>query len=104
MVCIKELPLYSKTNIMEKSFEFSYCLGEVEYIQSNENIGIEESTELVKKLIETGEIEIGERVEGSVTFDDEETTYSVYYRYCNEVGEDWDEDDWSDDIEVDIEL
>jgi hypothetical protein len=53
---------------MVKSFEFSYCLDEVEYIEDNVNITIDEGVEIVNKLMKSDEIYVGERTKGSVTF------------------------------------
>jgi hypothetical protein len=81
---------------MIKSFEFSYCLDEVEFIEDNVNITIDESVEIVNKLMKSDEIYVGERTRGSVTFDEniQPIVYDVNYEYCSEVGEDWDEDKW----------
>jgi len=90
---------------MVKSFSFSYSLDEVEEISNNENISVEESEEIVLKLIESDEIYVGERVEGVVEFDsnDYPIVYKVDYRYCSEVGEDWNDDVW-EELEVKVQL
>lgn len=79
---------------MVKSFEFSYSLDEIEFIEDNVNITIEESEEIVKKLMKSDEIYVGERTKGVVSFDDEvqPIIYNVDYEYCSEVGDDvWEE-------------
>ena len=79
---------------MEKYFEFSYCLDEVEFIENTENITEEEGIEIVKKLMKSDEIYVGERTKGFVTFDDsvQPIVYDVNYEYCTEVGDDeWEE-------------
>jgi len=83
---------------MEKSFEFSYCLDEVEFIDNMENITEEEGEEIVKKLMKSDEIYVGERTKGFVTFDDsiQPIVYNVDYEYCTEVGEDWGDDVWEE--------
>ena len=90
---------------MVKSFSFSYSLDEIEEISNTENITPEESEEIVLKLMKSDEIYIGERVEGSVEFDstDYPIVYRVDYRYCSEVGEDWNDDVW-EELEVEVQL
>ena len=91
--------------VMVKSFSFSHSLDEVEEISNNENISVEESEEIVLKLMESDEIYVGERVEGVVEFDsnDYPIVYKVDYRYCSEVGEDWNDDVW-EELEVEVQL
>jgi hypothetical protein len=93
------------TKVMFKSFSFSYSLDEVEEISNNENISVEESEEIVIKLMKSDEIYVGERVEGVVEFDsnDYPIVYKVDYRYCSEVGEDWNDDVW-EELEVEVQL
>jgi predicted AlkP superfamily phosphohydrolase/phosphomutase len=82
---------------MKKSFEFSYCLDEVEFIENMENITEEEGGEIVKKLMKSDEIYVGERTKGFVSFDDvQPIVYNVNYEYCTEVGEDWGDDVWEE--------
>ena len=90
---------------MFKSFSFSYSLDEVEEISNNENISVEESEEIVIKLMKSDEIYVGERVEGVVEFDsnDYPIVSKVDYRYCSEVGEDWNDDVW-EELEVEVQL
>lgn len=90
---------------MVKSFEFSYCLDEIEFIEDNVNITIEESEEIVKKLMKSDEIYVGERTKGIVSFDDEvqPIIYNVDYEYCSEVGEDWGDDVW-EELSVEVQL
>ena len=90
---------------MLKSFSFSYSLDEIEEISYNENISVEESEEIVIKLMKSDQIYVGERTEGSVEFDDSETpiVYKVDYQYCSEVGEDWNDDVW-EELEVEVQL
>jgi predicted AlkP superfamily phosphohydrolase/phosphomutase len=90
---------------MVKSFEFSYCLDEVEFIENMENITEEEGEEIVKKLMKSDEIYVGERTKGSVTFDDsiQPIVYDVDYEYCSEVGEDWGDDVW-EELSVQVQL
>ena len=90
---------------MVKSFEFSYCLDEIEFIEDNVNITIEESEEIVNKLMKSDEIYVGERTRGVVSFDDEvqPIIYNVDYEYCSEVGEDWGDDVW-EELSVQVQL
>jgi hypothetical protein len=90
---------------MVKSFEFSYCLDEIEFIEDNVNITIEESEEIVNKLMKSDEIYVGERTKGVVSFDDEvqPIIYNVDYEYCSEVGEDWGDDVW-EELSVEVQL
>lgn len=90
---------------MVKSFEFSYCLDEIEFIEDNVNITIEESEEIVNKLMKSDEIYVGERTKGVVSFDDEvqPIIYNVDYEYCSEVGEDWGDDVW-EELSVQVQL
>ena len=81
---------------MEKSFEFSYCLDEVEFVEYMENITEEESIEIVKKLMKSDEIYVGERTKGMVSFNDsvQPIVYDVNYEYYEGPGEDWGDDEW----------
>lgn len=83
---------------MEKSFEFSYCLDEIEFIENMVNITEEEGEDIVKRLMKSDEIYVGERTKGVVTFDDsvQPIVYNVDYEYCTEVGEDWGDDEWEE--------
>ena len=90
---------------MKKSFEFSYCLSEVEYIEDRENISEKEGEKIVEDLINEGKISEGERTRGYVSFDDsvEPIIYKVDYEYCTMVGEDWGDDQW-EEHEVEVQL
>jgi hypothetical protein len=90
---------------MEKSFEFSYCLDEVEFIENMENITEEEGVEIVKKLMKSDEVYVGERTKGFVFFNDDvqPIVYDVVYEYCTEVGEDWGDDVW-EELSVQVQL
>ena len=90
---------------MKKQFEFSYCMGEVDFIENNQNITIEEAEEIVKKLMKCDEIYVGERTNGVITFDDQvqPIIYKVDYEYCSEVGEDWGDDVW-EKLNVEVQL
>lgn len=81
---------------MVKSFEFSYCLDEIEFIEDNVNITIKESEEIVNKLMKSDEIYVGERTKGNVSFDDEvqPIVYDVNYEYCSEYWRDGGDDVW----------
>ncbi len=82
---------------MVKSFSFSLDSEfDVEEITNMENITYDESDSIIFKLIDGYHIDCGERTEGSVTFDDSVTPiiYNVDYRFCIEVGEDWNDDEW----------
>jgi len=85
---------------MKKSFEFSYCLSEVEEITDVENITEEEGEVIVINLIGEGKISEGERTQGSVSFDDsvQPITYKVDYQYCTGLGVDWGDDTWEEEV------
>jgi hypothetical protein len=70
-----------------------------------ENITEEEGEEIVKKLMKSDEIYVGERTKGVVSFDDEvqPIIYNVDYEYCSEVGEDWGDDEW-EELSVQVQL
>ncbi len=90
---------------MEKSFEFSYCLDEVEYIEDNENITESEGEDVVMTLIKNNKLSIGERTKGTISFDDsvKPIMYKVNYQYCTMVGEDWGDDEW-EEVEEEVQL
>ena len=94
-----------KTIKMKKSFEFSYCLDEVEYIEDTENITESEGEDVVITLIENNKLSIGERTKGTISFDDSETpiVYKVNYEYCTRVGVDYYDDEW-EEVEEEIQL
>ena len=85
---------------MKKTFEFSYCLGEVEEITDMENITEQEGEKIVEDLINGGKISEGERTRGYVSFDDsvEPIIYKVNYEYCTGLGEDWGDDQWEEEV------
>jgi hypothetical protein len=85
---------------MKKSFEFSYCLSEVEFIEDRENITEKEGEKIVVDLITKGKISEGERTKGYVSFDDsvQPIMYKVDYQYCTMVGEDWGDDQWEEEV------
>jgi hypothetical protein len=85
---------------MKKSFEFSYCLSEVEEITDVENITEKEGEKIVVDLITKGKISEGERTKGYVSFDDsvQPIMYKVDYQYCTMVGEDWLDDQWEEEV------
>ena len=90
---------------MKKSFEFSYCLGDVEYIDVIDNITESEGEEVVTTLIENNKISIGERTRGTISFDDsvQPIVYNLDYEYCTEVGMDWGDDVW-EDVQEEVQL
>ena len=90
---------------MKKSFEFSYCLDEVEEITDNENITESESENVLITLIENNKISIGERTKGTISFDDsiQPIVYHLDYEYCTQVGVDWYDDDW-EEVQEQVQL
>jgi hypothetical protein len=50
-------------------------------------------TDFINGLVRNHRIVVGERCEGSVSLSDN-NTLKVEYRYCSELGEDWDSDMW----------
>jgi hypothetical protein len=90
---------------VKKSFEFSYCLDEVEEITDNENITESESENVLITLIENNKISIGERTKGTISFDDsvQPIVYHLDYEYCSQVGVDWYDDDW-EEVQEQVQL
>ena len=90
---------------MKKSFEFSYCLGEVEYIDVIDNITESESEDVLITLINNRKVRIGERTEGTISFDDsvQPIVYNLDYQYCSQVGMDWGDDVW-EDVQEEVQL
>ena len=90
---------------MKKTFEFSYCLGEVEEIIDNENITESESEDVLITLINNRKVRIGERTEGTISFDDsvQPIVYNLDYQYCSQVGMDWGGDVW-ERVREDVQL
>ena len=83
----------------KKSFEFSWCLNEIEEII--QDLDTEEDCEsILRKLMETNQIREGERCKGVVSWDNSKSpiTYKVDYTYCSQLGEDWDSDVWVDKV------
>jgi len=56
-----------------------------------------ECTELLQSLLNHDKIIIGEKSEGNVMVDD--GLIYLDYRWCSDVGEDWDSDIWNDEFE-----
>ena len=91
---------------MKKTFEFSYCLGEVEYIEEIDgDITESEGEEVVITLIKNNKISIGERTKGTISFDDsvQPIVYDLDYEYCTEVGMDWGDDQW-EEVQEQVQL
>jgi hypothetical protein len=51
-------------------------------------------TDFINGLVRDHRIIVGERCEGSVNHDENTNTLKVEYRYCSELGEDYDSDMW----------
>ena len=83
-----------------KSFEFSWCLDDIEEINEDTNTYNEDCDYILKKLMKTNQISKGERCKGVVSWDDSKSPneYKVDYTYCSQLGEDWDSDVWIDKI------
>ena len=91
---------------MKNTFEFSYCLGEVEYIEEIDgNVTESKGEEVVVTLIKNNKISIGERTKGIISFDDsvQPIVYDLDYEYCTEVGEDWYDDNW-EEVQEQVQL
>lgn len=89
--------VYRTSLTMVKSFSFSLDSEfDIEEISNMENITYEECEEVITKLIESHHLDCGERTEGSITFNTDESPiwYNLDYRLCLEVGEDWNDDEW----------
>lgn len=83
-----------------KSFEFSWCLEDIEEINEDDNTWDEDCESILRKLMETNQIREGERCKGVVSWDNSKSpiTYKVDYTYCSQLGEDWDDDVWVDKV------
>ena len=60
----------------------------------------EKITEFVERIVKEKKIRIGERCEGDISFDGDKVI--VEYKYCSEVGEDWDSDEWEEDQRLEL--
>lgn len=92
-----------KTNFQNNSeikFGFSWCLNQIEEIEHTQNSWDIDCEKLLKKLMKTNKINKGERCTGVVSYnsDKKDITYKVDYRYCKDLGEDWDSDVWIDKV------
>ena len=83
-----------------KSFEFSWCLDDIEEINEDDNTYNEDCDYILKKLMKTKQISKGERCKGVVSWDETKSPreYKVDYTYCSDLGEDWDSDVWVDKV------
>ena len=85
---------------MKKTFEFSYCLGEIEEIIHLTDMYQEtnECEYILTTLIKNNKISIGERTKGTIAWDDsvQPIVYDLDYEYCTQVGGDWDDDQWEE--------
>jgi hypothetical protein len=78
-------------------FVISSIGNEVEDITIYDDNHTEDSIEkFLNKLIEEKKIIIGEKCEGTIEMDD--TNIRIEYKWCSEVGEDWDSDVWEDEV------
>ena len=90
------------TKIHPSSYDIEFSVdtdGEIEYIdihEKEEEITKDQITELIKKVIDCNQLIIGERSTGNIDITEE--TISFDYRYCSDVGEDWDTDIWNDEV------
>jgi len=55
----------------------------------------QEGIDLMEKIVSKGKIVLGEKSEG--TMEVENDVVILDYRWCSEVGEDWDSDVWNDE-------
>lgn len=83
--------------ISDVDFEFSIDFqGQVEYIESVSTEQFLEYESILLFLVEKGLVPINERTKGFVTI----KMGIVYIKYetCTQVGEDWDDDVWEDEV------
>jgi len=85
--------------IHESYYDISFSIGvdkDIEFIsimdEDKDNITENEITNLLKGLLLQNKIVVGERCEGDIDITEEEITLT--YRYCSELGEDYDTDVW----------
>jgi hypothetical protein len=90
-----------------KSFEFSYCLDEIEEIIHLTDMYQEtnESEYILTTLIKNNKISIGERTKGTISWDDsvQPIVYHLDYEYCSQVGVDWYDDVW-EEVQEQVQL
>jgi hypothetical protein len=78
-------------------FVISSIGNEVEDITMYDDVITEDKVKtFLEKLIGDKKIIIGEKCEGSIEMDD--TNIRIEYKWCSEVGEDWDSDVWEDEV------
>jgi hypothetical protein len=65
-----------------------------------DNFTEEQMERFLNKIIEQKKIVIGERCEGNIYLSDDNGSIVVEYKYCLNVGEDWDSDEWIEDQEL----
>ena len=59
----------------------------------------EQMETFINKMIKEKQIVIGEKCEGSIFSEDRNNVgvFIIEYKWCSEVGEDWDSDIWNDE-------
>lgn len=87
-----------------KNLEFDFSVGfdgEIEYTsgfdsETGEGI-LEEITDVIlQKVLDKNKLTIGERCEGTLTSRND--IIRIECRWCSDVGEDWNDDVWEDDV------
>ena len=80
------------------NFDFSVMNdGEVEDFTNYCNYSDDECQRVLQTLVDRNLLTIGERSTGNVSIENDVIT--MEYRWCSEVGEDWDSDVWEDEHE-----
>lgn len=80
-----------------KDMTFDFSVGfdeEIEYVSPYGDETEKECEEVLQKLLDEGEIQIGERTEGNISV--ENNVMTLDYRVCTNLGEDWNDDNWED--------
>lgn len=97
-ICIRYLNHLKQTNMdIVCDFSVSGLDNEVEDIcmYDDEICTEKKMTEFVERIVKEKKIRIGERCEGDISFDGDKVI--VEYKYCSQVGDDWDTDEWEED-------
>ena len=97
-ICIRYLNHLKQTDMdIVCDFSVSGLDNEVEDIcmYDDEVCSEKRITEFVERIVKDRNIIVGERCEGCISFDG--NMVIVEYKYCSQVGDDWDTDEWEED-------
>lgn len=80
--------------ICDFSIGFDREIEDVSMYEPQSSEGVER---FLQKIMEDDKIVIGERCEGSIEVDMKKRIIKIEYRWCSDVGEDWNDDVWNDE-------